>query len=250
MDAEIRRMTYASKPPMNKLPPGLASLFGQSPVTRIRYDGSVNTPTSPIGAVPAPTHVLLEARIAELEAAQASLEFRHAEALRDAEAAASHVLHRALAEQKALLDGEWASQTQASLAAFEQARTEYFAQAEAAVVRLALAIARQIIHRESQVDPLLLRGAVRVALEDAQGGTTCVLEVAAHRQALWQDWINKDGQLRAEVRGVEGVPDDHCRVMLGLSQADLSTEAQLAEIERGFFDLLRKPAGARATEPA
>lgn len=246
MDAEIRRLTYSSKPPNSQLPPGLAALFGEHP-ERSRKNGMANALSSSATTSPT-THPVLEARIAELEADRAAIELRHAELLRNAQATAAAALDHALNEQKATLDREWAARTEACLAAFEQARADYFAQAEAAVVRLALAIARRIMHREAQVDPVLLRGVVRVALEDAQGGTTCVVEVAAQRQALWQEWLNNEGRGRAEVRGVDDVPEHYCRVSLGLSHADLSTDAQLAEIERGFFDMLRKPAGSRAPE--
>jgi Flagellar assembly protein FliH len=41
---------------------------------------------------------------------------------------------------------------------FARQRDEYFRQAEAEIVSLALAIARRVIHRESQIDPRLLDG--------------------------------------------------------------------------------------------
>ncbi len=43
------------------------------------------------------------------------------------------------------------------------------------MVRLALAIARKVLHREAQMDPLLLAGVVRVALDRCRrdAGVTC-----------------------------------------------------------------------------
>src|SRR5271165_4054810 len=45
---------------------------------------------------------------------------------------------------------------------FESRRDDYFRRVEPEVVRLALAIARKVLHREAQMDPLLLAGVVRV----------------------------------------------------------------------------------------
>src|SRR5205814_9490053 len=46
---------------------------------------------------------------------------------------------------------------------FNAERDAYFARIEPEIVQLALAIARKILHREAQMDPLLLEGSVRVA---------------------------------------------------------------------------------------
>ena len=54
-----------------------------------------------------------------------------------------------------------------ALGEFITVRDHYLAQVEQEVVRLALSIATRILHREVQMDPLLLSGAVRVT------GTAC-----------------------------------------------------------------------------
>jgi flagellar assembly protein FliH len=90
------------------------------------------------------------------------------------------------------------------------------------------------------MDPLLLRGAVRVALEDMQQSAICVLEVAAEKAEAWGGWLSGAGMLtRVQVRTKEDAAPGHCRLEIGASAADLSVDAQLAEIERGFFDLLQ-----------
>ena len=90
------------------------------------------------------------------------------------------------------------------------------------------------------MDPLLLRGAVRVALEDMQQSTTCVLEVAPEKAETWGRWLGGAGMLaRVQVRTKEDAAPGHCRLEIGASAADLSVASQLAEIERGFFDLLQ-----------
>ena len=54
---------------------------------------------------------------------------------------------------------------------FTRDRASYFQKVEGEVVQLALGIARKILHREAQLDPLLLAGIVRVALEKIDGAT-------------------------------------------------------------------------------
>jgi flagellar biosynthesis/type III secretory pathway protein FliH len=53
---------------------------------------------------------------------------------------------------------------------FRREREEYFNRIEPEVVQLALAIAKKILHREAQIDPLLLTGLVHVALEKVGAG--------------------------------------------------------------------------------
>src|SRR5438874_11142058 len=54
---------------------------------------------------------------------------------------------------------------------FKDERAVYFSHIETDVVHLALAIARKILHREAQIDPLLLTGMVHVALEKLDTGS-------------------------------------------------------------------------------
>jgi flagellar assembly protein FliH len=106
-----------------------------------------------------------------------------------------------------------------------------------------------VLHREAQLDPLLLRGAVRVALENAQQSAICVLEVDAERAAAWERWLSSDGTMsRLQIRVKEEAAPGHCRLEIGASSADLSVNTQLAEIERGFFDLLQSRPVARSSE--
>jgi flagellar biosynthesis/type III secretory pathway protein FliH len=44
---------------------------------------------------------------------------------------------------------------------------------------------------------------------------------------------------RVQIRSMENAAPGHCRLEIGASAADLSVHTQLAEIERGFFDLLQ-----------
>jgi flagellar assembly protein FliH len=196
------------------------------------------------------TDVRTEARLIELERERAENERRHREALAAAHEKAAEELAIALQTQKERLEEEYASAVHGAIAAFQESQRQYFTEAEAAVVRLALSIAGRVLHREAQMDPLLLRGAVRVALEDAQQNVTCVLEVSREKAEAWGRWLSDAGTIaRVEIREKDDVATGHCRLEIGASTADLSVHAQLAEIERGFFDLLQsRPAASEATQ--
>jgi flagellar assembly protein FliH len=245
MDAEIRRLTYVSRfagsKPGSGTPGGvgsfigdLAPLFGKDELTKH---------TAKIA------DVRFEARLIELERERTETERHHREALAAVHQKAAEELAIALHEQKERLEQENVESVLAAVTAFQEAQRRYFSEAEAAVVRLALSIAARVLHREAQMDPLLLRGPVRVALEDAQQSAVCVLEIAAEKAEAWSRWLSGTGMLeRVQIRAREDAEPGHCRLEIGASSADLSVNAQLAEIERGFFDILQSRPSARDGE--
>jgi flagellar assembly protein FliH len=123
---------------------------------------------------------------------------------------------------------------------FVHEQATYFSRVEAEVVGLALAIARKILHREAQVDPLLLAGVVRVGLDKVAAGTHVRLRVNPDQVAFWQGFFAQQTDLRAvpELMGDATLDPGHCRLETELGSTDLTLEAQLKEIEQGFFDLL------------
>src|SRR5258708_7573309 len=76
-----------------------------------------------------------------------------------------------------------------ALAQFTRDRAAYFQKVEGEVVQLALSIARKILHREAQLDPLLLAGIVRVALEKIDGATGVVLRTHPQNAADWRRYL-------------------------------------------------------------
>jgi flagellar assembly protein FliH len=217
---------------MGSTPAGIGSIIGDLPALFRKDEAGKHTAKA--------ADVRLEARLIELERERVESERRHREALDAAYQKAMEERAVALNEQKEKLEQEHASSVQTSVAAFQESQRRYFVDAEAAVVRLALSIAGRVLHREAQMDPLLLRGAVRVALEDMQQSATCVLEVAAEKQEAWRRWLSGAGMLaRVQIRSKEDAAPEHCLLEIGASTADLSVNTQLAEIERGFFDLLQ-----------
>jgi flagellar assembly protein FliH len=131
---------------------------------------------------------------------------------------------------------------------FADQRTAYYRQVEHEVVQLALSIARKVLHREVQVDPLLLGGMVRVALDQVESGTKVVVRVHPEQVEEMRSYF---------VRTLEpgGVPEvcedasvarDCCFLQTELGTTELGVEAQSKEIENGLMDLMaRRPEATR-----
>ncbi|HEX2918134.1 MAG TPA: FliH/SctL family protein [Edaphobacter sp.] len=123
---------------------------------------------------------------------------------------------------------------------FAQERTRYFAAVEEEVVRLSLAVAARILHREIEMDPLLLKGAVRVALEKVQGAETAVLRVPEEQEGEWKTLLVEAHREDVSVVGDSRLQQGDCVLDTTVGHVDLGVKAQLEEIEKGFFDLLQK----------
>lgn len=133
-----------------------------------------------------------------------------------------------------------------ALAQFTRDRADYFAKIEAEVVELALSIARKILHREAQVDPLLLAGIVRVALEKIDGATGVTLRVHPQVATDWKRYLATNLE-PADMPGiVEDVtlPLGQCSLQTSMGTAKIGLELQLKEIEEGLMDLLAARPGA------
>ena len=130
----------------------------------------------------------------------------------------------------------------AAIAAFAHDRDQYFRQVESEVVQLALAIARKILHREAQLDPLLLCGMVRITLEKIESATRVVLRVHPQQVSECRSYFAQhieSGKV-PEVVDDPAVKMDHCVLQTALGTTEFGMEIQLKEIEQGLFDLLGK----------
>jgi len=133
-----------------------------------------------------------------------------------------------------------------AVAGFHGDRAAYFQKVEGEVVQLALSIARKILHREAQIDPLLLAGIVRVALEKIDGATEISLRVHPQHAAEWRTFLI--GHMAAGVAPVivedASQPPDCCVLQTSMGTAVVGVEVQLKEIEQGLMDLLAARPGA------
>lgn len=127
-----------------------------------------------------------------------------------------------------------------ALADFARERGAYYQKIEEECVRLALSIARKVLYREAQVDPLLLMGIVRVALERIEGATGVALLVHPQQAADWRKYLAMRMEPAAMPELVEdpAMLPEQCRLRTSMGTADLGLEIQLREIEQGLMDLL------------
>jgi flagellar biosynthesis/type III secretory pathway protein FliH len=130
---------------------------------------------------------------------------------------------------------------------FSAERDRFLGAVEHEVVKLALAVAARILRREAQMDPLLLTGAVRVALGQLAGATEVHLRVPAAEMDLWKEAIAlvPNLTLKPAVVAGEGMRLGDCVIESKVGTVDLGVRSQLGEIERGFFD--RASAGPQET---
>jgi flagellar assembly protein FliH len=156
----------------------------------------------------------------------------HAEGIREGEQRLRSTFEEEFAQQK--------KQLAAAIAGFEQERTTYYSKVEVELVHIALAIAARILHRETQTDPMVVAGLVKVMLEKLQRGTKVRACVPVNEAGKWRHYFQDNENLEV----VED-PTLHawdCKLETELGIADLGLDAQLNEIEQGFFDLIaQKP---------
>jgi flagellar biosynthesis/type III secretory pathway protein FliH len=122
---------------------------------------------------------------------------------------------------------------------FAGARERYFTGVEQEVVKLSLAIAGRVLHREAQIDPLLLSAVVRVALDKMQDRSGVVLRVAESDVSAWENLFQTTEESeRPRVMQDAKMRRGDCVLDTKMGTVELGVSVQLEEIEKGFFDLL------------
>src|ERR1700719_5106108 len=123
-----------------------------------------------------------------------------------------------------------------AIADFALERAAYYRKIEGEAVQLALSIARKVLHREAQVDPLLLMGIVRVAMERIEDATNIVLALHPQRAAGWREYMatNLNAGKMIEVVEENALPLEQCELRTSMGTAALGLEVQLKELEQGL----------------
>jgi flagellar assembly protein FliH len=130
-------------------------------------------------------------------------------------------------------------QIAAALSGFRVSKDRFFAEVEQEVVKLSLAIAERVLHREAKIDPLLLTGVVRVALEKMVDRSGVVLRVAPEDVAAWERVFHStEASERPRVAEDARLGQGECVLETRMGTVELGVRVQLEEIEKGFFDLL------------
>jgi flagellar assembly protein FliH len=141
-------------------------------------------------------------------------------------------------ELEASLEGE-AAKIREALELFQAERRSYFSRVESEVVHLALAIAAKVLHREAQVDPMLVAALVRVAVDKLHDGSSVTVRVSPEKAEKWREYLANplNGSVISIVEDTRLGSED-CILETDVGSANFSLDAQLKEVEQGFFDLL------------
>jgi flagellar assembly protein FliH len=128
-----------------------------------------------------------------------------------------------------------------SLAGLSSLRSRIRGEAEGDLVKLAISIARRVLHRELTLDPESIEGLIRVALDKLQSRELCRVRVHPDQEEA----IRKSLDRFANSQKVELITDSslQCGDVLfetAHGNLDASLESQLGEIERGLADRLRR----------
>jgi flagellar assembly protein FliH len=161
---------------------------------------------------------------------------RREAAVREAGRVEGEAQARAVYEQQLLSIHE---KMRATLSDFAQERKAYYRQVEGEVVSLAMNIARKVLRREAQIDPLLLAGLVRMVLEQ-MSGTKVVVRVCPSQLAEFRGFFARtmNADTLPEVEEDATLEPEHCCLHTSMGTTQLGVEVQLKEIERGLLDLL------------
>lgn len=178
---------------------------------------------------------------ADLEAEQRQIELK----IEQARAEASAEIEMRLKREHDLKLRQAQDQVQQIIAAFRNERKDYFERVECEVVRLALAIAGKILYREAQVDSMMMAALVRVAVEKMDAGTKVTARVPSSDAHKWKTYFNEtNAEIAVEVFEDVALSAGGCILETELGATDFSIDAQLKEVESGFFDLLAHRPGA------
>jgi flagellar assembly protein FliH len=171
-----------------------------------------------------------------------------AEAPEDRERIEREAYQRGLAEGKTLGKEQAAVEVQPVLERLSRCLSEVSAlrprmrrDAEKDLVRLSIAIARRVLHRELTLDPESIEGLIKVALDRLESRELCTVRVHPDQEATIRILLDRF----SNAHKIEIISDKSLRlgdVLLETAHGsiDASVDAQLNEIERGFADRLQK----------
>ena len=126
-----------------------------------------------------------------------------------------------------------------SLAEFATYKTTLRAQVEEDVVRLSIAIAKKLVHREIRIDPTIIHTLVRVALERTPEKSAVVVRLSS-ADYEYMNQMHAD-MLRSEGRDVKFESDGtlrqgDCVIHTETGDIDARIEEEFHEVESAFFE--------------
>jgi flagellar assembly protein FliH len=115
------------------------------------------------------------------------------------------------------------------------------AEAERDTVKLAIGIARRVLHREMSTDPEAILGLVMAAFQKLNARETHRLRVSPNDAALLQqNRARLELPATLEIAADASLPSGSAIFETSRGELDASVDTQLSEIDRGFADVMRK----------
>lgn len=197
--------------------------------------------------VPSPRTRINPIEVKDVASAQPALE-RDENAQQERVRIEQEAYHRGFTEGKAVGRQQAGAELQSvldqlgkSLASLASLRSRIRGEAESDLLKLAITIARRVLHRELTLDPESIEGLIRVALDKLQSRDLCRVRVHPDQEQA----IRKSLERFANSQKVELITDSslQCGDVLfetAHGNLDASIESQLSEIERGLADRLRR----------
>jgi flagellar assembly protein FliH len=130
-----------------------------------------------------------------------------------------------------------------SLATLSGLRSRIRTEGEGDLLKLAISIARRVLHRELTLDPESIEGLIRVALEKLQSRELSRVRVHPYQHQAIRNALERfSNSQKVEVIADPSMQCGDVIFETTHGNLDASIESQLKEIERGFADrLLRAP---------
>ncbi len=152
---------------------------------------------------------------------------------------ATHQAEQRLREEYELKLEAAGASIAAAVSNFEIQRGEYYARVETEIIQLTLAIVAKILHREAMVDPMLVATLVRMTIEKMREGSSVTVRVGPGRASGWKEYFSVHSKgARLQVVEDPTLSEYDCLLETELGVANFGLDAQLKEVEQGFFDLL------------
>lgn len=124
-----------------------------------------------------------------------------------------------------------------------QQRPRLRAEAEEDTVKLAVAIARRVLHRELSADPEALLGLVKAAFQRLQAREIHRLRVSPPDTAAIEEYRTRlEFPPGLEIVSDPALPRGSAIFETARGELDASVDTQIGEIERGLTDVMRRRA--------
>ncbi|MGD1070247.1 MAG: FliH/SctL family protein [Bryobacteraceae bacterium] len=129
-----------------------------------------------------------------------------------------------------------------TVAEVSSARAETIRRAENDTVKLAIEIARRVLHRELSIDTSALEALIRAALDKLRNQEVYRVRVHPEQEKIVRTCLEQDGRALVEVVSDPAQSRGGVSFEVSRGSLDASVDTQLREIENGLVDEMRRRA--------